>query len=93
MDNEDVNAVTWGVFRGKEIIQPTVVDHQSFIIWKDECFETFTEIWAAIYEPFKNKEGELTGGDAESVAFLKECHDSLFLVNVVDNNFIEGDLD
>lgn len=34
----DVNAVTWGVFRGKEVIQPTVVDHQAFMIWKDECF-------------------------------------------------------
>jgi methylenetetrahydrofolate reductase (NADPH) len=23
----DVNAVTWGVFKGKEVVQPTVVDH------------------------------------------------------------------
>ena len=30
----DVNAVTWGVFPGKEIIQPTVVDPQSFAVWK-----------------------------------------------------------
>ena len=27
-------AVTWGVFPGKEIIQPTVVDSVSFNIWK-----------------------------------------------------------
>ena len=27
-------AVTWGVFPGKEIIQPTVVDPVSFQIWK-----------------------------------------------------------
>ena len=27
-------AVTWGVFPGKEIIQPTVVDPDSFLIWK-----------------------------------------------------------
>ena len=25
--DNDINAVTWGVFPGKEIIQPTVVDH------------------------------------------------------------------
>ena len=31
---EDVNAVTWGVFPGKEIIQPTVVDPESFLVWK-----------------------------------------------------------
>ena len=30
----DVNAVTWGVFPAKEIIQPTVVDPQSFAVWK-----------------------------------------------------------
>ena len=30
----DVNAVTWGVFPAKEIVQPTVVDPQSFNIWK-----------------------------------------------------------
>ena len=27
-------AVTWGVFPGKEIVQPTVVDSISFNIWK-----------------------------------------------------------
>jgi hypothetical protein len=30
----DVNAVTWGVFPAKEVIQPTVVDPQSFNVWK-----------------------------------------------------------
>lgn len=29
-----VNAVTWGVFPGKEVVQPTVVDPQSFSVWK-----------------------------------------------------------
>jgi hypothetical protein len=29
-----VNAVTWGVFPGREIVQPTVVDMVSFGIWK-----------------------------------------------------------
>lgn len=28
------NAVTWGVFPGKEIVQPTVVDPISFLSWK-----------------------------------------------------------
>ena len=28
------NAVTWGVFPGKEIVQPTVVDPISFMSWK-----------------------------------------------------------
>lgn len=28
------NAVTWGVFPGKEIVQPTVVEALSFMAWK-----------------------------------------------------------
>ena len=28
------NAVTWGIFPGREIVQPTVVDPDSFMYWK-----------------------------------------------------------
>ena len=28
------NAVTWGVFPGKEIVQPTIVEQLSFMAWK-----------------------------------------------------------
>ena len=45
----DVNAVTWGVFPAKEIIQPTVVDPSSFLIWKDEAFEIWSRGWAQLY--------------------------------------------
>lgn len=34
VSQDDVNAVTWGVFKAKEVIQPTVVDHTAFLIWK-----------------------------------------------------------
>ncbi len=34
VSTEDVNAVTWGVFPGREVMQPTVVDPHSFIVWK-----------------------------------------------------------
>ncbi|CAK7338640.1 unnamed protein product [Dovyalis caffra] len=45
----DVNAVTWGVFQAKEIIQPTVVDPTSFSVWKDEAFEIWSRGWAFLY--------------------------------------------
>ena len=32
------NAVTWGVFPGKEIVQPTIVETISFLAWKDEAY-------------------------------------------------------
>ena len=56
-----MNAVTWGVFRGREIIQPTVVDHQAFKLWKDESLNTFVDIWAAIYKVKVDKDGNETG--------------------------------
>lgn len=37
--SEGPNAVTWGVFPGKEIVQPTIVETISFLAWKDEAFK------------------------------------------------------
>mgnify|MGYP001082917213 FL=1 len=71
------NAVTWGVFPAKEIIQPTVVDPVSFPIWKDEAFELCTSQWASIYE-----EGSV------SRQIIETIHDTYFLVNIVDNDYI-----
>lgn len=42
------NAVTWGVFPGKEIIQPTIVERVSFMAWKDEFFKLGQD-WAECY--------------------------------------------
>jgi methylenetetrahydrofolate reductase (NADPH) len=77
----DVNAVTWGVFPGKEIIQPTVVDPQSFMVWKDEAFGLWTSEWGSLYE-----EG------SRSRALIEEIASTWYLVSVVDNDFVKGDL-
>lgn len=42
------NAVTWGVFPGKEIVQPTIVETISFLAWKDEAFRLGMD-WAHCY--------------------------------------------
>jgi hypothetical protein len=39
---QGVQAVTWGVFPGKEIAQPTVVDPEAFLAWKTEAFVSLT---------------------------------------------------
>ncbi|XP_060062455.1 methylenetetrahydrofolate reductase (NADPH)-like [Ylistrum balloti] len=69
-------AVTWGVFPGKEIIQPTVVDPIAFKTWKDEAFALWTETWANLYEPGTNSHN-----------LLNHIHDNYYLVNLVDNEF------
>lgn len=47
--SEGPNAVTWGVFPGKEIVQPTIVESISFLAWKDEAFRLGTD-WANCYD-------------------------------------------
>ncbi|ODN02155.1 Methylenetetrahydrofolate reductase [Orchesella cincta] len=69
-------AVTWGVFPGREIIQPTVVDPESFLVWKDEAFGLWTEQWAKLYP-----EGSKSRQIIESIA------NNYYLVNLVDNDF------
>jgi len=76
-----VNAVTWGVFPNREIVQPTVVDQDSFSVWKDEAFALWLSQWAPLYE-----EG------SASRALIQEVHDSYYLVNCVDNDYVKGDL-
>ncbi|CAN6308767.1 unnamed protein product [Urochloa humidicola] len=76
-----VNAVTWGVFPGKEIIQPTVVDSASFMVWKDEAFEIWTRGWACLFPE----------GDS-SRELLEKVQKSYYLVSLVDNDYIHGDL-
>lgn len=43
------NAVTWGVFPGKEIVQPTIVETVSFLAWKDEFYRLGMD-WAHCYD-------------------------------------------
>ncbi|XP_030661816.1 methylenetetrahydrofolate reductase isoform X2 [Nomascus leucogenys] len=70
------NAVTWGIFPGREIIQPTVVDPISFMFWKDEAFALWIERWGKLYEE-----------ESPSRTIIQYIHDNYFLVNLVDNDF------
>ncbi|KAG0633503.1 methylenetetrahydrofolate reductase-domain-containing protein [Tuber brumale] len=77
--SEGPNAVTWGVYPGKEIIQPTVVETISFLAWKDEAFRLGDD-WAKCYE-----------ADSVSRHLIQEVMDTWFLVNIVDNDFHRGE--
>ncbi|KHJ90769.1 methylenetetrahydrofolate reductase [Oesophagostomum dentatum] len=69
-------AVTWGVFPGTEIAQPTVVDPLAFRAWKDEAYETWIKNWANLYPK-----------DSISRNVIQKIHDDFCLMNVVDNDF------
>ncbi|KAK5964174.1 Methylenetetrahydrofolate reductase [Trichostrongylus colubriformis] len=69
-------AVTWGVFPGAEIAQPTVVDPLAFRAWKDEAYDAWIKNWATIYPK-----------DSISRKVIQKIHDEFFLLNLVDNDF------
>ena len=76
-----VTAVTWGVWPNQEIKQPTVVDPSAFLVWKQEAFKLWLDRWASLYDE-----------DSESYELVHKIHDNYFLVNLVDNDFVAGDL-
>jgi methylenetetrahydrofolate reductase (NADPH) len=76
-----VTAVTWGVFCGQEIQQPTVVDLDSFLAWKDEAFALWSD-WC----------DALPADKEESRKIVKSCQQDWYLVNAVDNNYLSSDL-
>mmetsp|Transcript_18077 Transcript_18077/g.45303 ORF Transcript_18077/g.45303 Transcript_18077/m.45303 type:complete len:656 (+) Transcript_18077:205-2172(+) len=79
-DPKSICAITWGVFPGSEVIQPTVCDDVSFSAWKEEAFTLWDE-WADIYPQ---------GSTSQEV--IRDIQNNYFLVNIVDNDFVAGDL-
>jgi len=65
-EDTEPNAVTWGVFPGREIVQPTVVDPVAFRAWKQEAFELWKSQWASAYKSV-DKGGSAEDETAQSV--------------------------
>ncbi|KAF8962949.1 hypothetical protein BGZ46_001071 [Entomortierella lignicola] len=76
---EESNVLTWGVFPGKEIIQPTVIEKVSFLAWRDEAFEIWRE-WENLYPK---------GSDSRKL--LHQIGHDYWLLNIVNNNFRDVD--
>ncbi|KAI0177911.1 methylenetetrahydrofolate reductase-domain-containing protein [Pestalotiopsis sp. NC0098] len=72
---EGPNAVTWGVFPGKEIVQPTIVEGISFLAWKDEAFRLGTD-WARCHD-----------SGSPSRELIEKIMNEWYLVNIVNNDF------
>ncbi|KAI1096920.1 MTHFR-domain-containing protein [Rostrohypoxylon terebratum] len=73
------NAVTWGVFPGKEIITPTIIEEVSFRAWSEEAFGIFAE-WAQVY-----------GKGAESEKLLEKARADSWLVNIIHHDYVDKD--
>ncbi|KAK6088758.1 methylenetetrahydrofolate reductase 1 [Seiridium cupressi] len=73
--SEGPNAVTWGVFPGKEIVQPTIVESISFLAWKDEAFRLGQD-WAHCHD-----------ADSPSRVLIDKVVREWYLINIVNNDF------
>ncbi|GAA6035646.1 hypothetical protein JCM8097_004945 [Rhodosporidiobolus ruineniae] len=79
---EGPNAVTWGVFPGAEVIQPTVVDSTAFQAWKDEAYELGCQ-WSMLYRETA----------PETSTLIKRVFSEYYLVNIVYNDYRDQDED
>ncbi|KIW80975.1 methylenetetrahydrofolate reductase [Fonsecaea pedrosoi CBS 271.37] len=73
--DEGPNAVTWGIFPNREIVQPTIVETVSFLAWKDEAFRLGQD-WAKCYP-----------AGSGSRKLIEKIIDECYLVNIVNNDF------
>jgi len=73
--------LTWGVFPDREIVQPTVMDAESFKVWKEEAFALWDSQWKALYD-----------AGSPSTKVIDEIQNNYYLVSVVDHDFINGNI-
>ncbi|OOQ85972.1 Methylenetetrahydrofolate reductase 1 [Penicillium brasilianum] len=73
--HDSPNALTWGIFAGREIIQPTIVETVSFLAWKDEAYR-LGEDWSKCHD-----------SSSPSRKLIQQVMDDWYLVNIVDNDF------
>jgi methylenetetrahydrofolate reductase (NADPH) len=76
-----VITATWGMFPNLEVKQPCVVDFESFLVWKDEAFALWDE-WSDVFPDV----------DAQQRLVIHEIQSTWFLVSVIDNDYVGGDL-
>ena len=73
--DEGPNAVTWGIFPNREIVQPTIVETVSFLAWKDEAFRLGDD-WSRCY-----------AAESGSRRLIETVMEECYLVNIVDHDF------
>lgn len=81
------NAVTWGVFPGKEIICPTIIEEVSFCAWAEEAFDIWAE-WGRVY----NSNSSLDSNQTQLCQKLIEgLRVDVWLVNIIHHDYIKND--
>lgn len=69
------NAITWGVFPLKEVLQPTSIDLESFKAWNEEAFILWIE-WARCYKK-----------SSKTYELLNSIYEDYYLVSIISHEF------
>ena len=69
------------MFPDREVLQPTVVDPKTFLVWKAEAFELWESMWGKLYN-----EG------SASRDLIDTIQSTFFLVHIIDHDFADGDI-
>ena len=77
--DEGPNAVTWGIFPNREVVQPTIVETVSFLAWKDEAFRLGDD-WSRCY-----------AAGSGTRRLIQTIMDECYLINIVNNDFHSDD--
>ena len=70
-------AITWGVFPSKEVLQPTVIDYESFKAWNEEAFLLWVD-WARCYKK-----------DTEAYKLLESIYKDHYLISMIYHDFTD----
>jgi len=76
LEEGGVTALTWGVFPSREVLQPTIFDSSIFLVWAEEAFSLWTNMWLNLYEI-----------DSKSYELIETIRDTYYLVAIIDNDF------
>lgn len=73
-----IDAFVVGLLSHVQVLQPTIFDVETFLVWRNEAFDLWTHLWATAYLE-----------DSRSAALLHDIHDSYYLVAIIDNDFFQ----
>lgn len=99
-DPKAQNAVTWGVFPGKEIVQPTIIELVSFEAWRVSLQRYFQkrDDYVTISIAKQDEAFALWADwqrqyppNSPSAKLLKDISENYWLVNVVHNDYQQSD--
>lgn len=74
-----VTALTWGVFPNREILQPTIFDPNTFLVWSEEAFSLWTSMWLNLYD-----------FDTPSYELVESIRDTYYLCAIIENDYLSG---